>query len=424
MGIRNTRSRFIEHQNEEYFNETDREVENEQTIESGDGVSQFSDQHDDRSVSALASELVYPPSAKKRSRKSPRTTSRMSDSTSARRSSRRNAAKKYTSYEEVGSDTEHSLINTEEDCSPKDSYGRKSAEQAEGSLGRRPSRENASKKCASDEEFGTSVKYHSSNPEDSESTEDNHTGNPRRKLRVSEPTEQSLGRRSSRRNAAKKFDSYEEFGSDVEYHLCNSEDFKTTEENRGRKSCRKRRCVAPSYTELESDVDERKEGKLPPPKRTATKRKRQAGRSTKSATIKKTKGRSTEFPNLQKWPKIKVGDITKVIREILKRLSEDDELRIFSKPVIEAYPDIADSYLKMIETPMDLQTISEERANVYSSISMLQDDLVIMFRNCCTFNGKDSDWGKIAITQWEDINRKFDDVCNDLDIPLPRRWRP
>ena len=149
-----------------------------------------------------------------------------------------------------------------------------------------------------------------------------------------------------------------------------------------------------------------------------------AGRSSNSSTTKKAKGRSAELPDLRKWPDIEVVDITQVTTEMLKRVWDDDTAGLFSKPVIEAHPAIADAYLNAIDTPMDLRTIEEDRVNVYSSIHMLQDDLILMFQNCCTFNGKDSDLGNMAVTQWEGINHKFVDVCKDLGILLPRHWNP
>lgn len=150
-----------------------------------------------------------------------------------------------------------------------------------------------------------------------------------------------------------------------------------------------------------------------------------ADRSTKSlASKKRARDRSIEIPNLRKWPEIDVGDITQVTREILKRTSEGDSLDLFSRPVIEAHPAIADEYLEIVDNPMDIRTIEEERVNVYGSIHMLQDDLVLMFQNCCTFNGEDSELGKVAISQWEGINQIFFEVCKDLDILLPRHWKP
>jgi hypothetical protein len=109
---------------------------------------------------------------------------------------------------------------------------------------------------------------------------------------------------------------------------------------------------------------------------------------------------------------------------MLKRVWDDDTAGLFSKPVIEAHPAIADAYLNTIYTPMDLRTIEEDRVNAYSSIHMLQDDLILMFRNCCVFNGNDSDLGNMAVAQWEGINHKFVDVCEDLGILLPRHWKP
>ena len=142
-----------------------------------------------------------------------------------------------------------------------------------------------------------------------------------------------------------------------------------------------------------------------------------------STTIKKAKGSSAQLPELRKWPKIDVSNITQVTREMVQRISENDELGIFSKPVIEAHPTIADAYLNVIETPIDLRTIEEERVNIYNSIQGLQDDLVLMFRNCCTFNANTDFW-EIAKTQWEDINQVFFDVCEELGVLLPRHWKP
>jgi len=302
------------------------------------------------------------------------------------------------------------------------------SEPTEESPGRRVSRRNAAKKCASSyEEVESGAKEHLSDSDDSKSTEVNHGRNSGRSSRRSELSKESPERRSSRRNAAKKrASSYEEVESDAEEYLSDAEDSKSTEINHGRDSGRNHRSSAPSYTELESDIDLSEEEELLPPKRIAAKRKRTAGRSTKSSSTTKKKARSgsAALPGLRKWPKIDVGDITEVTGEMLRRMSEDGALGIFLKPVIEAHPAIADAYLNEIDTPMDLRTIEEERANMYGSIHMLQDDLVLMFRNCYTFNGQDTDLGKIAIAQWEGINHKFVDVCEDLGVLLPRHWKP
>lgn len=146
--------------------------------------------------------------------------------------------------------------------------------------------------------------------------------------------------------------------------------------------------------------------------------------ANKSTAKKKARGESAEMPDLRKWPKIPVGDITKVSMEVLQRCSEEDTSGLFATPVIEAHPEIADAYLSIIDMPMDLRTIEEERLNMYTSIQMLQDDLVLMYRNCCTFNGVESSLGEIAVTLWEGINHIFFSVCQDLGVLLPRTWKP
>ena len=76
---------------------------------------------------------------------------------------------------------------------------------------------------------------------------------------------------------------------------------------------------------------------------------------------------------------------------------KSDSLRLFHNPVAEEYPDMADSYLARIPNPMDFRTIREERVPHYEEIAELQDDLILTFRNCCTYNGEDSDLYEYAV---------------------------
>jgi hypothetical protein len=115
------------------------------------------------------------------------------------------------------------------------------------------------------------------------------------------------------------------------------------------------------------------------------------------------------------WPEIDMRHITKVTKEILERLVSElgaggfwlplycqlresdslsvplqqrtlDESRIFEWPVIESFPEVADSYLEVIDDPMDFRTIEEERLPAYRSIRELQADLILTFENCVKFN--------------------------------------
>lgn len=63
-----------------------------------------------------------------------------------------------------------------------------------------------------------------------------------------------------------------------------------------------------------------------------------------------------------------------------------DELGTFSIPVTEAYPEIATTYKKRILHPMDFRTIEQVRLSSYKSITELQDDLILVFRNCMEYN--------------------------------------
>ena len=63
-----------------------------------------------------------------------------------------------------------------------------------------------------------------------------------------------------------------------------------------------------------------------------------------------------------------------------------DDVKLFHRPVIEKYS-LADMYLKIIEYPMDLKTM-RSKLRKYQSIQEMQEDLILIFDNCFTFNSK------------------------------------
>jgi len=75
----------------------------------------------------------------------------------------------------------------------------------------------------------------------------------------------------------------------------------------------------------------------------------------------------------------------------------NDVDEVFHKPIIEQYPEIAQNYLKKIDTPMDFHTIMHKRMKTYRVVSDLQNDLILTFKNCCTFNKARSDYWKYAM---------------------------
>jgi hypothetical protein len=131
-----------------------------------------------------------------------------------------------------------------------------------------------------------------------------------------------------------------------------------------------------------------------------------------------------ELPDIQRWPQIDIKEITNVVAAVVAKMSEYDHDNVFSVPVVEAYPEIAASYTKIIKRPMDLRTIGEESIHTYESIAKLQDDLMLMFRNCCTYNGPDSELWQYGKNLYDRINDVFLDVCTELDVELPLNWSP
>lgn len=89
--------------------------------------------------------------------------------------------------------------------------------------------------------------------------------------------------------------------------------------------------------------------------------------------------------------------ITPVCKAMLTRMSKEKSAHWFKRPVLDDYPELADSYLKVVTEPMDLRTIQEERVHLYQHIKELQDDLLLIFRNCINFNGVDDAVGKDAM---------------------------
>jgi hypothetical protein len=73
-----------------------------------------------------------------------------------------------------------------------------------------------------------------------------------------------------------------------------------------------------------------------------------------------------------------------------------DTEEIFAMPVAEAYPEVAAAYNAVIEDAMDLRTIEEDHIHMYESIKELQQDLILIFRNCCTFNVANSEYWHFA----------------------------
>lgn len=273
----------------------------------------------------------------------------------------------------------------------------------------------------SDEEESVSPESVEELPSDEEvnSDEDKYPVAPRRPTRLAATQKThlseagSLGRLRSPR-AVRKKPSYQDISSTGGDESDESDDEKKPP-LRGRRK--------PAYTvddseeevaHDESDVDEDSS------EEEVDQRKRKNMSSQVAKPAKKrsrmTQVMNAEFPNLEKWQPVSRRLLNRVGLAVLAKLAsfvsimsvsmdcvqfshhllflshpqqrELDTLELFSRPVCEAYPIIAEAYLSVVETPMDFQTIQEEGLPKYEHITELQDDIILTFRNCCVYNGE------------------------------------
>ena len=87
--------------------------------------------------------------------------------------------------------------------------------------------------------------------------------------------------------------------------------------------------------------------------------------------------------------------LTTLLLSFLQETFDAEEL--FHTPVVEKFPDVAEKYYEKVSHPIDLRTIREERVPYYRVISELQDDLILVFQNCCTFNRVNSQYWKYSV---------------------------
>jgi len=163
--------------------------------------------------------------------------------------------------------------------------------------------------------------------------------------------------------------------------------------------------------------------------RASTKRRKRSTTASGSAKkkskagAKRKSGGDLYYPELSKWPPIvNLRDITKVSKKILEVCAEADTEGLFATPVVEAFPEVADSYLSVVSEPIDFRTIEEERLPAYQDMQELQEDLIKVFRNCCVFNGEGTDYYHYAVNIWSGLNNIFKEACEEFDIVVPRRW--
>lgn len=211
---------------------------------------------------------------------------------------------------------------------------------------------------------------------------------------------------------------------------------KTVPESRALASRRSRVSSLKSYQELDSeDVEESDLDEKPTPSRSrsrtpgkgAAKRPGKNNSNIAEPAAKRSRvtaqGKQVQLPELARWPQVPLKKITAVARGTLEEMRLlDSEKGAFGVPVEEAFPGIEMAYRRVVSHPMDFRTIEEERLPTYDSISQLQDDLTLVFKNCVSFNGKDTEYGRYAVMMLEQLGDVFQRVCQENRVRLPAGW--
>jgi len=142
--------------------------------------------------------------------------------------------------------------------------------------------------------------------------------------------------------------------------------------------------------------------------RTSKRVKRQQSCNTKMD--KQIKHRHSPLPKIPRLTKGKVeyGNIEKKSLLILKHLKHLDSENLFKTPVIEQIPQIKKEYLSVIDKPMDFRSIEDHRLSSYNEISELQDDLILIFKNCCMYNEVGSSYWEYSKNMWENLPSIFE----------------
>jgi hypothetical protein len=105
-------------------------------------------------------------------------------------------------------------------------------------------------------------------------------------------------------------------------------------------------------------------------------------------------------------------ELKQVTTRVLAYLRPIDKENLFEKPVVEQLPEIREDYLRVISKPMDFQRIEEERADTYSSISELEEDLKLIFQNAIQYNGAESLIGEFATEMLNTLDDAFEDALS------------
>ncbi len=193
------------------------------------------------------------------------------------------------------------------------------------------------------------------------------------------------------------------------------------------------RASKPSYVEKNSDdeewaedyASEGSEDDFSSDEDARDKKQKKRGRSGGDGAPPAKKSKKSGYlyyPDLAKWPPVSRRKMNKVATAVIQKVRELDAWNLFTAPVCEVFPEVADAYNDAVSNPMDLRTIEEERLPTYGLINELQEDLILTFKNCCVFNGEGSEYYGYAVEIWHSLNDVFKEACEEEGVVLPPRF--
>lgn len=114
-------------------------------------------------------------------------------------------------------------------------------------------------------------------------------------------------------------------------------------------------------------------------------------------------------------------------RKVLAGVKKTKHGGHFKDAVVKMWPSLADSYILRVKNPMDIGELERNlRDNKYSSLRKFKDDLGLIYKNSCTFNGVNNEITSAALNvvrlAWTRVMEvPSDEPAKSKPVPKPSR---
>ena len=107
-----------------------------------------------------------------------------------------------------------------------------------------------------------------------------------------------------------------------------------------------------------------------------------------------------------------IETISLLVLKLLNLLESDN---IFKIQMIEQILQLKTKYLSDIDKPIDFLSIEDHRLSSYNDISELQDDLILVFKNCCMYTQVGSYYWEYSKNIWKSLPTIFEQALKIHD---------